>query len=161
MGTLSYAEKARKKSIEAGKYKEWSYEDVIEAIDKQSELGKMKLEVDPCYISEETKNRLEKEKLYVGKSYSVNYDGMPWFWIEWDGFHYISLWSGTWRKKVMIIASREATRKAIRTMISKHKTDEIVIDKSYKDNELPRRSGKEGIHYKFFRNVLGAELIYK
>lgn len=94
MGTLSYAEKARKKAIEVGKYKEWSYEDVIEAIDKQSELGKMKLEVDPGYISEETKKMLEKEKLYVGKSYSVNHDGMPWFWIEWDGFHYEMVYGG-------------------------------------------------------------------
>jgi len=61
----------------------------------------------------------------------------------------------------MIYVSREATRKAIRTMISKHEIDEIVINKSYKDNELPKRSGKEGIHWKFFRNALGAQLIYK
>jgi len=88
MSMLSYADKAREKAIAAGKYKEWSYDDVIEAIDKESKLGKMKLEVDPGYISEETKRRLEKEKLYVGKSYSVIHDGMPWFWVEWDGHHY-------------------------------------------------------------------------
>lgn len=61
----------------------------------------------------------------------------------------------------MIIANREATRKAIRTIISKHEIGETVIDKTYKDNEIPKRSGKEGIHYSFFRNALGAELIYK
>jgi len=64
-------------------------------------------------------------------------------------------------EKIVIYANREATRKAIRTMISKHEIGETVIGKSYKDNELPKRSGKEGIHYKLFRNALGAELIYK
>lgn len=48
----------------------------------------MNLNVDPGYISEDTKKRLEKEKFYVGKSDSVIHEGMPHFLVEWDGFHY-------------------------------------------------------------------------
>lgn len=82
--TSCFAEKAREKSLAAGKYKEWSYEDVIKEIEKRAELGKMELSVDPGYISEETKKRLEKEKLCVGKAHSVIHPGMPWFWVQWD-----------------------------------------------------------------------------
>jgi len=79
------AKKAREKAIAAGKYKEWTYDDVIEAIDKKAEDGKMELSVDPGYISTETKKRLEKEDFKVHLTHSVFHPGMPWFWVWWDG----------------------------------------------------------------------------
>ena len=54
----------------------------------------------------------------------------------------------------MVYASREATKKAIRAMLKKESSSKNL-------EKLPKRSGKEGISAKNFRNANGAELIYK
>lgn len=58
----------------------------------------------------------------------------------------------------MVYATREATRRASRTIFSREKA---AVNKSYKDNTMPLKNEKAGIHWKLFKNALGAELIYK
>ncbi|MBE5821679.1 MAG: hypothetical protein E7311_03700 [Clostridiales bacterium] len=66
----------------------------------------------------------------------------------------------------MIYASRKATQKAIRTIITKEcpktsSTRNNSFCTSLECSPLPKRSGKEGIFAKAFKNANGAELIYK
>lgn len=67
----------------------------------------------------------------------------------------------------MVYASREATRKAIRAMLTRNAPKVAVSTRSKSLNtscdcsELPKKNEKMGIHPKAFKNANGAELIYK